>query len=295
MTQVMKKKMRLLSPQLQAFLAVVNCKTVHGAADCLHLTQTAVTQRIRALEKQLSTCLFVRSRRGMLLTKEAEALLRYCLEVQELEGAALSSIAGIGTEKNISLCMTGPYTIMHSRVIPRCTQVMKKFTRLLMQFDINDNDNRVKSLRQGDSQLAIIEKHTLSDEMEFKELKPEHYTLVVSSKWKHRRLRDVVKNERIIDFDPQDQMTFNYLNQFDLSDQINQDRYFVNRTDILAAMIADGLGYGVLPVEFARPYLGNKQLIALNSGKTYPHPLVLAWFPRHQQPDYFSALINACE
>ena len=41
--------MSLLSPQLQAFLAVAEHKTVHGAAGDLYITQTAVTQRILSL------------------------------------------------------------------------------------------------------------------------------------------------------------------------------------------------------------------------------------------------------
>jgi DNA-binding transcriptional LysR family regulator len=172
---------------------------------------------------------------------------------------------------------------------------MKQYPRLLMQFDINDHDDRVHALRRADCQLAVIEKYMLSDEMEYKDLLPEEYILVVCAKWKKRRLREVVQNERMIDFDPHDQMTFNYLKEFGLSEQANRDRYFVNRTDVLALMISNGLGYGVLPLEFAKPYLAKKQLAALNSSKTYQHPLVLAWFPRHQQPEYFSALIGACE
>lgn len=286
--------MRLLSPQLQAFLATARLGTVHAAADTLHITQTGVTQRIKTLEKRLSTSLFIRSRRGMLLTKEGEALLRYCYSFQELEGEALSCVTTTGTEKIVSICMTGPTTIMRSRIIPRCINVIKQFPRLLMHFDINDNENRVRSLRSGESQLAIIEHSWLSEEMEYKNLQPEHYILVVPIKWRKRQLKDVIKNERIIDFDTQDQMTFNYLKKYDLFDLANKDRHFTNRTDSLALMIAEELGYGVLPLEFAKSYLANKQLAVLNSGKTYSHLLVLSWFPRHQQPKYFSALINAC-
>ena len=70
--------MSLLSPRLIAFLAVAQCKTVHRAADKIHITQTAVTQRIRALEHSLKTTLFIRTRKGMNLTPEGEVLLRYC-------------------------------------------------------------------------------------------------------------------------------------------------------------------------------------------------------------------------
>ena len=42
--------MSLLDPRLQAFVSVIRNQTVHGASKELGLTQTAVTQRIRALE-----------------------------------------------------------------------------------------------------------------------------------------------------------------------------------------------------------------------------------------------------
>lgn len=287
--------MRLLDPQLEAFLAVVKHKTVHGAAAGLHLTQTGITQRIRTLEKRLSTSLFIRSRRGMLLTKEGEALLRYCQHVEQLEGEALSAIAGTGIEKSVSISITGPSTIMHTRVIPRCIHVARKYPRLLLEFDINDNHTRVNSLRRGDSQLAIIEQDHLTDEMESKILQPELYVLVASPKWKGRRLQDVIQNERIIDFDKHDQATFNYLKHYDLFADANKERHYANRTSSLPIMIAGELGYGVLPLEFAKPYIANKQLIVLNAGKTYPYALVLAWFSRHQQPGYFSDLIKACQ
>ncbi len=287
--------MKLLSPPIQAFFMTAQLGTVHAAAHALHLTQTAVTQRIKILEKRLSTSLFVRSRKGMILTSEGQALLRYCYSFQELEGEALSHVMNAGTESTISICMTGPTTILRSRIIPRCSAVMKKFLNLLMQFDINDHDDRASSLRSGKSQLAIIEPSQLSEEMEYKSLKPEHYILVVPTEWRNRKILDVVKNERIIDFDSNDRMTFDYLSKFNLLTSANKDRHFTNRTDTLALMITEGLGYGVLPLEFAKPYIANNQLCALHKSKTYPHEQVLAWFPRHQQPKYFSALIDICE
>ena len=61
--------MSLLSPPLEAFVAIVRSKTVISAAKDLGLTQTGVTQRIRVLETQLRTTLFIRSRSGMRLTE----------------------------------------------------------------------------------------------------------------------------------------------------------------------------------------------------------------------------------
>lgn len=285
--------MSLLSPQLQAFVAISKHKTVHGAASSIHLTQTAVTQRIRALEARLKTSLFVRTRRGMLLTSEGEALLRYCHAVHEIEGEALAQIKGAGIESEIQLGISGPTSIMHSRIMPQCFAVMKKFQNLLLHFDINDVENRVKALRNGAMQFVIIQQEDVAPEMMSKILKPERYVLVCSSAWKKRKLRDIIKTERIIDFDPADQMTFNYLKHFHLLDLAHHDRHFANRTEGLAMMLISGFGYGLLTTEFSKSYVERGQLIVLNSGKIFENIMALAWYARPEPPRYFTALINA--
>lgn len=285
--------MSLLSPQLEAFMAVAKHKTVHSAASAIHITQTAVTQRIHTLESKLSTTLFIRTRRGMMLTPEGEALLRYCHAAHELEGEALAKIKGAGIDTDIQVCITGPSSIMRARIIPQCFSVMKKFPNLLIQFDINDYDTRIRSLRSGDSQLAILREEDITPEMEYKILKPERFVLVCTHAWKKRKLREIIQSERIVDYDPSDQITFNYLKYFGLFDLIKHERHFANRTDALAMLLVDGFGYGVLTEEFSKPYIKQKELIELNSGKVYQSSLALAWYSRYEPPLYFSALIDA--
>jgi LysR family transcriptional regulator (chromosome initiation inhibitor) len=287
--------MSLISPQLQAFMAVAKYKTVHAASSVVHITQTAVTQRIHALEAKLGTTLFTRTRRGMMLTPEGEALLRYCYAVNEIEGEALAKIKGAGIDSEIRITITGPSSIMRARIIPQCYSVIKKFPHLLVHFDINDLETRVRSLRAGESQLAVIRQEDVAPEMQHKTLLPERYVLVCTSAWKKRKLRDIIESEHIVDYDPSDQMTFNYLKHFDLFNLVKHERHFANRTDALAMMLEAGYGYGVLTTEFSNPYIQKNQLMVLNSGKIYKTNMVLAWYDRPEPPRYFSALINAIE
>lgn len=285
--------MSLLSAQLQAFLAVANCHTVHAAALQLHLTQTAVTQRIRLLERSLKTTLFIRTRRGMILTTEGEALLRYCQASKALEGEALATIQGAGNETEITLRISAPTSIMHTRIIPGCLSVMRKFSNLLLQFDVNDIENRHTKLRAAETDFAIIAEDQLAQEMKFKPLAAEQYVLVASTKWQRRKLKDIIQNERIVDFDPSDQVSFSYLKQYDLFHLAKHSRYFVNRTDNLALLVAEGVGYTTLAKEFALPYVKKKLLVMLNHGKTYNVNPLLAWYDRPEPPKYFSAIIDA--
>lgn len=287
--------MTLQSPQLEAFMAIVKHKTVHAAADAIALTQTAVTQRILGLEHQLKTTLFIRSRRGMQLTPEGEALLRYCEAAKELEGEAMAKIQGHHDSTTVTITITGPITLMRSRIIPHCTPVIKKHNNLLIKFNIDDSDQRINKLRTGDAQLAIVKDGLVAREMESKLLSVEEYVLVCTKAWQDRSIEDILQNERIIDFDEEDDMTFAYLKAFNLQKNEQHDRHFVNDTRAMISMIIDGVGYGVLTKEFCNKYIRNGDLLMLNQGKPYHHTVLLAWYPRAQAPAYFQDLIDVIQ
>ena len=110
--------MSLLSPELEAFVAIVNKGTVHGAAKEVGLTQTGITQRIRSLERKIGNTLFTRSRKGMHLTQEGETLFVYCQKVMDIEGETLSLIQGQSSKKIVRIQIAGSSSIMRARIIP---------------------------------------------------------------------------------------------------------------------------------------------------------------------------------
>lgn len=63
----------------RVFTAVARCGNITRAAEELFLTQPAVSQCIRALERELSCTLFTRTARGVRLTREGEALYAHTL------------------------------------------------------------------------------------------------------------------------------------------------------------------------------------------------------------------------
>lgn len=284
--------MSLLGSQLDAFIAVVKCKTVHAAAEELSLTQTAVTQRIKALEIKLKTTLFTRSRRGMALTKEGEALLHYCQGAQQLEGQVMAQIQGDAAQIVVNVVITGPSSVMRSRVIPDCIKLQENFEQLRFQFDMQDTESRHKTLKEGLSDFAILEPQDVANEMSSKKLAPEEYILVAPKSWKNRPLKQILSQESMVDFNPADTMTIQYLNAFDLAENINADRHFANRTDAVASLVMNEMGYSTLTKEYAAPFVEKGEMIVLNQGKTFQHSLSLAWYERPEPPAYFAAIIE---
>ena len=285
--------MSLLSPQLLAFIAVAECQTVHAAAERLHLTQTAVTQRIRSLERTLCTTLFIRSRKGMRLTDQAEALLRYCRATQMLEGETLAAIQTPGSQSNASCKLCAPSSMMRNRITVGCVPIMKRFAHLQLQFVIEDNETRHHLLKSGKTDIAIIEPQHLEAQMQSKTLTPEEYILVAPAGWKKRPLQSILSTERIIDFNENDNASLRYLEHYSLETTPRPQRYFINDTQQIAFLIEKGIGYSCLTKEVAAPYLRRKTMITLNKGRLHSHQYVLAWYNRVEAPEYFNAIIDA--
>ena len=86
--------MGLSSLQLDAFFSAVRNKSFSAAARELHITQAALTQRIKGLETDLGVALFVRKPRGVEPTAAGTRLLRYCQTREQLEREVVLSLKG---------------------------------------------------------------------------------------------------------------------------------------------------------------------------------------------------------
>jgi LysR family transcriptional regulator, chromosome initiation inhibitor len=282
--------MSLLHPQLLAFMAVAQRKTVLGSAAELGITQTGVTQRIRALENQLNTSLFIRSRKGMVLTAEGEALFLYCKRVQELEGETLASI---GVEKkSIRVCLHGPSSLMRARILPQLKTISEKFPQIALSFLVTDGETGVADLKSGAVQILVTSKENVSLEMDSKTIKPEKYVMVVPKAWNKRSVEDIVRTCKIVDFAESDYLTYNYLTQHGLRNLATQERHFINNTDGLVQLVASEFGYSVLDLQFAELCRQNHAISILQAEKVLLVQQAVCWYPRPNMPSYFKSILD---
>lgn len=274
-------------------MAIVRNGTVHGAAREIGLSQTGVTQRIRVLERELGCTLFVRSRRGMRPTAEGEALVRYGQRAGDLEGELLAVVRSADAAADVRVTITGPSSLMRSRVIPATTAALAGYPGVSLAFVLDDQNTGLAALKTGQAQLAVLPRGDVVVELAAKALRPSRQVLVGPGSWKKRKLRDVVAGERIIDFNEGDDATLAFLRHHDLLAGARRRRHLVNSPDALAGMVAAGLGYTVLDEDFAAPWLADGRLVDLCPGKRLDQDVALAWYPRHEMPAYFGALIAA--
>jgi len=121
--------MNLSLKNVRYFIAVAEAESVTGATQTLNVSQSAVTESIKALEAEVGAPLFVRHARGMTLTHAGHQFLRHAHQilaaVRNAQQALSSRPDTITGRLNIGVTpmMTGyflPYLLDHyKRVFPR--------------------------------------------------------------------------------------------------------------------------------------------------------------------------------
>lgn len=73
---------RYESNKIWYFFKVLETKTISQVAKDLGFSQSAVSQTIKSLEEELETTLFIRQKRGVILSKDGHAYIPYLKSVQ---------------------------------------------------------------------------------------------------------------------------------------------------------------------------------------------------------------------
>ncbi|PLY01556.1 MAG: hypothetical protein C0622_07050 [Desulfuromonas sp.] len=91
---------------LKTLVTVVESGSFSKAARALHLTQSAVSQRIKFLEEAFGCSLFDRSGSSLLLTTAGEVVLDSARRILGIEETLFSKLKRLNGRQKISLCCT---------------------------------------------------------------------------------------------------------------------------------------------------------------------------------------------
>ena len=120
---------------VQAFVAIADHGSFYKAAEVLHITQTAVTQRLRNLENFLGVSLLERTTRSIALSRTGQDFLPQARRLLAELSAALSEIRETGKAQR------GDVTIA---CIP--TAGVRYLPQILREYSARFPDNRIKVL-----------------------------------------------------------------------------------------------------------------------------------------------------
>jgi DNA-binding transcriptional LysR family regulator len=169
--------MPLSSHQLEAFQAVARTRSFSRAAELLHLTQSALSQRVINLESELETTLFLRDRSGARLTETGEELLRYCQVKESLEEEFVQA-ARSGTGLTGAVRVGGFSTVMRSAVLPALASLLSEHPALRLGMLTRELDDLQGLLLRGEVDFVFLDRELERSELVAVHIGEEEYVLV---------------------------------------------------------------------------------------------------------------------
>jgi DNA-binding transcriptional LysR family regulator len=263
--------------KLRIFHAVADAGSLTHAGDSLHLSQSAVSRQIRALEESLNTTLFRRHARGLLLTEQGELLFDATRTMTKRLEAAAARIRDSEDEVHGELRVTTTTGFGTLWLAPRLHKLFHRYPNLKIDLMLEE---RILDLPMREADVAIRLKEPSQAELIRRRLMDVHIRLFASSSYvaEHGLPRSTAElaGHRLITQSP-------------ASPQVRAGMEFVQR--LLAAMppsslavnnyfgilqgVIHGLGIGSLPDYLTSDFPNLVNI--LPKEKSAPIPIYLAY------------------
>jgi len=141
---------------LKIFVAICEERSLNEAAHREHLTNSAVSKRLAALEEQIGAPLLQRSRRGVRLTSAGEALLPAARSLLQSMGhiqARMSEYAG-DVHGHVRMAVT--LSAMASFVPPDVSAFLRLHPTVRVNLDERWSPEVVRSVTEGSAELGVV-------------------------------------------------------------------------------------------------------------------------------------------
>ncbi|MEZ5685217.1 MAG: LysR family transcriptional regulator [Paracoccaceae bacterium] len=138
--------------KLRIFHAVADAGSLTHAGEALHLSQSAVSRQIRALEEALGTTLFHRHARGLILTEQGELLFEATSAMAKKLDSAAARIRDSEEEVFGQLRVTTTTGFGTLWLAPRLTKLYERYPDLKIDLMLEE---RVLDLPMREADVAI--------------------------------------------------------------------------------------------------------------------------------------------
>ena len=238
---------------LNAFLAVARYQSFSKASEVLHLSQSAVSKRIAALEYELGTQLFNRVSRQISLTEAGKQLLPKADElVQQAE-----ELHRYASTLNDDISGTLSIAIAHHIGLHRLPPILRHFNQEYPQVHLDlrfeDSDQGFYAVEQGDIEFALITlPNTTPKQLHREVVWQDELNIVVGNehelaKQGFVRVQDLEKYPAVLS--SSDSETYKIIRRlFDKAGCDLKVQMQTNNLETLKMLSAAGLGWSLLPI-----------------------------------------------
>jgi DNA-binding transcriptional LysR family regulator len=142
--------------RLRVLLYVARAGSLAGAAAELGYTPSAVSQQIRALEREVGAIMLERRGRGVVLTEPGRALARHAERIVEGLGAAQAEVEAIAGLRS-GVLKFGWFSTAGATLVPRAiARFRERHPGVELVLEEGDPDQCARALLDGELDLAVV-------------------------------------------------------------------------------------------------------------------------------------------
>ena len=263
--------------QVRTLLAVVDEGTFDAAAAALHVTPSAVSQRVKALEQRTGRVLLMRTK-PVRPTESGEVVVRFARQLTRLERDARAELgmSGAGEPTRVSIAVNADS--LATWFLTALTRAREQEPRLCFELRREDETRTATLLREGLVMAAVTSSPEPVTGCSVRALGRMRYVPVANPDFAREHLggplRDVLTEAPALAFDRSDDLQDAFVRRLRRGKGgASPVRHFVPTSEGFVASVAAGLGWGVVPEVQAEPLLRAGRLVHLAPERALDVPL----------------------
>ncbi|CAL9629211.1 LysR family transcriptional regulator ArgP [Streptomyces pilosus] len=262
--------------QVRTLLAVVDEGTFDAAAAALHVTPSAVSQRVKALEQRTGRVLLLRTK-PVRPTESGEVLVRLARQVGRLERDAYAELglSGAGGPTRVSVAVNADSL---------ATWFLGALTRLpaaaglCFELRREDEGHTAALLREGTVMAAVTSSPDPVPGCSVRHLGRMRYLPVAGPRFAAEHLagplREVLPEAPVVVFDRRDEFQDGFVRRLTRGRAgASERRHHVPTSEGFVEAVAAGLGWGMVPEPQADPLLRAGRLTVFAPDRAVDAPL----------------------
>lgn len=241
--------------QLTALQQIVETGGFDAAADELHISQSAISQRIRALERQVGQIVVQRTKPAR-ATETGQSLLRLARQITLAQEEAVRLIEAERRSTAVNIRIVVNADSLESWVLPALAPLARRSIAL----DIRRQDEHVSSrlLRTGEVMAAITADDKPVQGCSITNLGAMAYHAVCTPQFKerwfaHGLTRDALEDAPLVQFDRDDRLQYHFVRRITKA-KIHPPTHYVPTSIGYNDAITLGFGWGLIPDSRAEAY-----------------------------------------
>nr|WP_042179444.1 LysR family transcriptional regulator ArgP [Kibdelosporangium sp. MJ126-NF4]CEL13823.1 putative LysR-family transcriptional regulator [Kibdelosporangium sp. MJ126-NF4]CTQ88191.1 putative LysR-family transcriptional regulator [Kibdelosporangium sp. MJ126-NF4] len=235
--------------QVRTLLAVVDERSFDAAAAVLHVTPSAVSQRVKALEQRTGRVLLLRTK-PVRLTESGKIVVRFARSLAQLEQDTRSAL-GLGEQASPTLSIAVNSDSLATWFLPALGRVRPEAG---ISFDLRreDQDHTAVLLREGLVMAAVTAARHPVQGCTSRRLGRMRYRAMAAPAFRTRRLTGgplthLLPVAPMIVFDRNDDLQDRFLRALTRRQGFTPLRHHIPASESFVDAVAAGLGWGMVP------------------------------------------------